>query len=243
MLADALNAWCTLAVAAIEPFYSEEANRSTEAEVGLSTPMEQPKDDFENRISARTTGSVPEQSAGRSSIPEVASFDAYRAAMEAACKSGKSLQNMIEDARKAVSAAKYADASAFELAIANLDKQASIVFPDKHFVLTGFGIYENAIAAEIEKRGGMIHSGMVRMADYLVVRLASPGAAKIRKALEWRQKGANNLIISDYQMWQTIFAETDSTGVKKTLQTREESDVAGLETPTRKYSEPVQSFL
>ena len=42
---------------------------------------------------------------------------------------------------------------------------------------------------------------------YLVVNLRNPGVSKIKKALEWRQKGATNLIVSDYQLWQAIFNE------------------------------------
>lgn len=53
--------------------------------------------------------------------------------------------------------------------------------------------------------------------NYLIVCLESPGAAKVKKALEWRQKGASNLIVSDYQMWQAIFGKVPSTasGTKK----------------------------
>lgn len=79
---------------------------------------------------------------------------------------------------------------------------ASVTFSGKHFVLSGFRhtFYENDVIAEIEKRGGIIHSSMVKAADYLVVNLRDPGMSKIKKALEWRQKGATNLIVSDYQM-------------------------------------------
>lgn len=146
------------------------------------------------------TGSVDEKS-----------FDEYRDEMEEACKEGKPLQDMIEAGRKAVSADEYGDKDAFEQAIKNLDKNATVSFSGKHFVLTGFGSYESDIIAEIEKRGGKVHSSMVKMADYLVVCLESPGAAKVKKALEWREKGAANLIVSDYQMWQAIFGKTSAT--------------------------------
>lgn len=44
VLAEALTAWCALAVAAREPFYSEEANDSPEVDAGLDGPMEPPTD-------------------------------------------------------------------------------------------------------------------------------------------------------------------------------------------------------
>lgn len=135
----------------------------------------------------------------------------YRADMEAACREGKTLQEMIEAGRIAVNEDEYSDKDAFEQAIKYLDKNATVSFAGKHFVLSGFGIYESDVIAEIEKRGGIVHSSMVKMADYLIVCLESPGAAKVKKALEWRQKGVNNLIVSDYQMWQEIFRNIVST--------------------------------
>lgn len=119
---------------------------------------------------------------------------------------------MIEAGRKAVYADKYDGygQGAFEQAIKNLDRNAIVTFSGKHFALTGFGIYEKGVIAEIEKRGGIVHSSMVKMADYLIVCLESPGAAKVKKALEWRQKGVSNLIVSDYQMWRAIFGIEDA---------------------------------
>lgn len=162
-------------------------------------------------------GRPSSSSSGFSADVESKSFDEYRSEMEEACKEGKPLQDMIEAGRKAVSADEYGDKDAFEQAIKNLDKNATVSFSGKHFVLTGFGDYESDIIAEIEKRGGKVHSSMVKMADYLIVCLESPGAAKVKKALEWRQKGASNLIVSDYQMWQAIFGKAPSTasGTKK----------------------------
>ena len=129
----------------------------------------------------------------------------YLARMEKACKEGKSLHDMIEASRKTVAANVWEDRDAFEVAIKNLDQDAIVSFTGKHFVLTGFYFCEQDVIAEIEKRGGIFHDGMVKKADYLVVCLESPGAAKVKKALEWRQKGASTLIVSDYQMWQAIF--------------------------------------
>ena len=142
-----------------------------------------------------------------SSIEENKSYAEYCAAMEQACKEGKTLQEMIEVGRKTVNANMYADQDAFEQAIKNIDRDATVSFSGKHFVLTGFGSYEDDVIAEIEKQGGIIHSSMVKMADYLIVCLEGPGASKVKKALEWRQKGAKNHIVSDYQMWQAILGE------------------------------------
>ena len=170
----------------------------------------------------------------------------YRPNMEAACKAGKPLQEMIEAGRQAVNANEYGDKDAFEQAIKNLDKTATVTFEGKHFVLSGFGIYEEDVIAEIEKRGGIIHSSMVKMADYLVVCLESPGAVKLKKALEWRQKGASNLIVSDYQMWQAIFGKMDSSSsgekksVNKTTTTASKSKLASQKTTaTEKKATPV----
>ena len=132
------------------------------------------------------------------------SIDNYRADMEAACREGKALDEMIDAARAVVEANYLADKEAFEKALKHLDRDAKVTFKDKHFVLTGFDANEGDVISEIEKRGGIIHKSMVKSADYLVVCLRSPGASKLNKALEWRQKGVTNLIVSDYQMWQAI---------------------------------------
>lgn len=58
VLSDALNAWCALAVAAKEPFYSEEANDAPEVDAGLNGPMNRPVDDFENSAPAKENSSV-----------------------------------------------------------------------------------------------------------------------------------------------------------------------------------------
>lgn len=47
-LADALTAWCTLAIAAITPFYSEEAADSYEANAALESPLKRPDDDLDD---------------------------------------------------------------------------------------------------------------------------------------------------------------------------------------------------
>lgn len=149
-------------------------------------------------------------SSGSSGIADSKTTEEYRKEMEKACKEGKSLQDMIDAGRKAIEADDYSDKDAFENAIANLDRNATVTIPGKHFVLSGFGSCEEDVIAEIEKHGGSVHDKMVKMADYLVVCLESPGAAKVKKALEWRQKGAQNLIVSDYQLWQAVLGETEA---------------------------------
>ena len=47
-LADALAAWCALSVAAKEPFYSEEAANTPEADAALGGPLERPTDSFDD---------------------------------------------------------------------------------------------------------------------------------------------------------------------------------------------------
>ena len=132
------------------------------------------------------------------------SYHDYRQDMEAACKAGKTLQEMIGAGRKAAESSFLCDRDTFDLAVSNLDRDANIVFAGKHFVLSGFYQYENGVIAAIEERGGIIHKSMVKMADYLIVCLECPGAAKVKEALNWRKKGASNQIVSDYQMWQAI---------------------------------------
>lgn len=49
VLADVLTAWCALAVAAKEPFYSEEAADSYEADAGLEGPLDRPTDELDDK--------------------------------------------------------------------------------------------------------------------------------------------------------------------------------------------------
>lgn len=58
VLAEALTAWCALAIAAKEPFYSEEAADTPEADAGLDGPMERPTDDLDAAPTARKTSTV-----------------------------------------------------------------------------------------------------------------------------------------------------------------------------------------
>lgn len=48
-LADALTAWCALAIAAKEPFYSEEAADTPEADAALEEPLERPTDKLDDK--------------------------------------------------------------------------------------------------------------------------------------------------------------------------------------------------
>ena len=59
-LADALTAWCALAVAAKEPFYSEEAADTPEADAALEAPPERPTDKLDDKPVKKTgTGTKP----------------------------------------------------------------------------------------------------------------------------------------------------------------------------------------
>lgn len=169
----------------------------------------------------------------------------YRPNMEAAVSEGKSLEEMIEAGRKATSYLRNEEA--YENALKHLDSGAKVTVKDKHFVLTGFGDNEEEVIAEIEKCGGEVHGKMVKKADYLVVCLTGdPGASKLNKALEWREKGATNLIVSDYQMWQAILGGKKSTskssknaqattdGVKTTKAAASKKTEAPKKTPASK---------
>lgn len=48
-LPDALTAWCALAIAAKEPFYSEEAADTPEADAGMDGPLQRPTDSFDDK--------------------------------------------------------------------------------------------------------------------------------------------------------------------------------------------------
>ena len=136
--------------------------------------------------------------------------------MEQACRERKSLETIIEAARKAVydkkgynSEMSFVNATVdFDRAVGVLDKSATVTIKGKHFVLAGLF---NFIKEEIEKRGGIVYSNMTKSADYLVLGLkGGHGLSIIEKALEWRQKGVTNMIISDYQLWQAMLIEDPS---------------------------------
>lgn len=57
-LADALTAWCALAVAAKEPFYSEEAADTPEADAALEAPPERPTDKLDDKPVSETQKAV-----------------------------------------------------------------------------------------------------------------------------------------------------------------------------------------
>lgn len=69
VLAEALTAWCALAIAAKEPFYSEEAADTPEADAGLDGPMERPTDDLDAAPIARKTSAASKPVAKKPSRP------------------------------------------------------------------------------------------------------------------------------------------------------------------------------
>lgn len=70
-LADALTAWCTLAIAAISPFYSEEAADSYEANAALDGPLTRPDDDLDDQPvhPEKTAKQKSAKKAARKSVP------------------------------------------------------------------------------------------------------------------------------------------------------------------------------
>ena len=70
VLADALTAWCALAVAAKEPFYSEEAADTPEADAGLEGPLERPTDALDDKPAKKTAaGKEAKPAAGKAAKP------------------------------------------------------------------------------------------------------------------------------------------------------------------------------
>ena len=130
----------------------------------------------------------------------------YISDMKEACAEGKSVWEIVERARSLPK--DRIQSGNFEFAERNLDIYADISFYEKHFALSGFGIFEETVKQEIEKRGGIVHSTMTKKCDYLIVRLEEVGIQKVQKALEWREKGADNRIVTDYQLWQALLGET-----------------------------------
>jgi len=121
---------------------------------------------------------------------------------------GKSLKEIIEDARSVLYADPDGDIETFETVVANIDEDAVITFQDKLFVLSGFnGTDERKITDEIEKRGGSIHSSVTKTVSYLVVCLKAPGSYKLKTALKWREKGVKNMIVTEYQLRQALGTE------------------------------------
>ena len=130
----------------------------------------------------------------------------YISDMKEACAEGKSVWEMVERARSLPK--DRIQSGNFEFAERNLDTCADISFYEKHFALSGFWAFEEIVKQEIEKRGGIVHSTMTKKCDYLIVRLEEVGIQKVQKALEWREKGADNRIVTDYQLWQALLGET-----------------------------------
>ena len=64
-LPDALAAWCALAVAAKEPFYSEEAADTPEANAGLDGPLERPDDVLDDKPLKKATNTAAKKTVGK----------------------------------------------------------------------------------------------------------------------------------------------------------------------------------
>ena len=118
------------------------------------------------------------------------------------CSEDPELQKKLEGIWETVCSYGYEDA--FRDAVENLDVNVEIVFMNRHFVVSGFGEEEPAIIEQIEERGGIVHDKMVKMADYLVICMRTPGSYKLQQALEWRKKGAINCIVSEYQLAEAL---------------------------------------
>ena len=118
------------------------------------------------------------------------------------CSDNPELQNKLENIWETVCS--YGYENAFRNAVENLDVNAEIIFMNKHFVVSGFGEEEFNIIQQIEERGGYVHDKMVKMADYLVICMRTPGSSKLQKALEWREKGVIISIVSEYQFAEAV---------------------------------------
>lgn len=98
-----------------------------------------------------------------------------------------------------------------KMALDHLDLDTTITFEGKHFVLTGYGHDVTCREAKlIIEKGGIIHSTMVKSADYLLVNIRSCGSGKLKKALEWRAKGSNVKIICQEMFEEAVGAEPAS---------------------------------
>lgn len=113
-------------------------------------------------------------------------------------------------------------------ASANLDNDADISFFDKHFVLSGFDDAEETIITKIEMRGGYVHDKMVKKADYLVICMETPGSAKLKQALLWRESGSPCLIVSNHQLDQA-FERIPPVDPEKLCQRDEERSIQARE--------------
>ena len=118
------------------------------------------------------------------------------------CSENPELQKNLEEIWKDICL--FGNEDLFRVIVEYLDATAEIDFLNKHFVLSGFGEDKPAIIKQIEERGGIYHKSMVKMADYLVICMKTPGSSKFEQAMEWREKGVNNCIVSDYQLTEAI---------------------------------------
>ena len=80
-LADALSAWCALAIAAKEPFYTEEATDSPEANAGMDEPLQRPRDRLDDSfIHGQPATAARGAAAGKKAIPKGDVLDLHGAA-------------------------------------------------------------------------------------------------------------------------------------------------------------------
>lgn len=79
-LADALTAWCALAIAAREPFYSEEAADTPEANAGLNEPLVRPDDKLDDKPANKTKSATKTKKTATSSTTKKTVSKAPKAA-------------------------------------------------------------------------------------------------------------------------------------------------------------------
>ena len=184
-LSDLLYVWCTLALASKEPFVILEGPTHCSfkwlgdpAAAVREPSMAENFYEIESRHLVRQLGVSKEtRQMGTKSA-------------SAAIKVGLAMQ----------------DPEAAEYARAHLDEDAVVSFAGKHFVLSGYeDNMEGEEAQQIKAHGGILHSKMVKSADYLVVRLETCGRSKLNKALEWREKGSRVQIISDEMLKEALY--------------------------------------
>lgn len=109
--------------------------------------------------------------------------------------SDKSKQNSqrAEEAKATLDAVKTAWIQKYEQ---HLDRSAQISFSGKLFVFAGFGEEKNnPMVQQVLERGGELRAKISGLTNYLVVNPTFAGDAKIKSALEQREKGKNIKIV------------------------------------------------
>ena len=177
-LANVLYAWCSMALASQEPF----------------VVLEGPSHCFFNWLGSDDAS--PEMSRSDAFCEAESIRLARMCSRETPSAQPPTSSDIIRNFKMEMASQ---DSELLQYAREHIDEDAIVTFEGKHFVLSG---YESDIANETEAairaRGGVMHSSMVKMADYLVLRLETfCGCSKLNKALEWRSKGSNVKIITD----------------------------------------------